>query len=150
MKPKHQRLIFIAVSMVLLCFAVIFTLNAFKSNLVFFFSPSEIPATGVIGSERLVRIGGLVETGSIQKNDDGRVNFILTDGKASIQVEYKGILPNLFRDGQGTIAEGYLSDIRHMRAIRILTKHDENYIPKEVVDALKRSGRWQEGGPSAQ
>jgi len=143
MKPKHQRLIFIALSVVFLCVAVLLTMQAFRSNLVFFFSPSEI-AQNPPAPTQLVRIGGLVETGTIHREADERMTFTVTDGNASLIVSYKGMVPALFREGQGAIAEGYLVDKEHFDAKRILTKHDEKYIPREVVDSLKKTGHWHE------
>jgi cytochrome c-type biogenesis protein CcmE len=144
MKPKHQRLLFISVSLLFLCISAVLILRAFKDNIVFFYSPSELAEQSLPASQRL-RIGGLVETGSIKREQEDRIRFIVTDGAKSIEVTYKGLLPNLFREGQGVVAEGYLTDARHFDAKTILAKHDESYMPREVVDALKRSGRWQEG-----
>jgi len=145
MKPKHQRLLFIAVSVVFLCVSVLLTLRAFRDNLVFFYSPSDI-ARQTIPPDRLIRIGGLVEEGSIVRESAETIHFVLTDGSGKVTVGYTGLLPNLFRDGQGVVAEGYLKDSGHFAARSILAKHDENYMPREVVDALKRSGKWK-GAP---
>ncbi len=142
MKPKHQRLIFVAVSMIFLLIASVLTLRAFRDNLVFFYSPSEL-AQHKIGEKQLVRIGGLVETGSLT-HDAPHVQFKVTDGKAAVNVDYSGMLPALFREGQGVVVEGYLEKDGDFSATRVLTKHDENYMPKDVVDALKKSGRWQQ------
>lgn len=144
MKPKHQRLIFVAISVVFLCVASLLVLRAFRDNLVFFYSPSDIAAQ-TLPADKLMRVGGLVETGSIDKQPDG-VTFTITDGKATLRVAYQGILPNLFREGQGVVAEGYLKSPGQFSATRVLAKHDENYMPREVVDALKKSGRWK-GNP---
>ncbi len=142
MKPKHQRLIFVAVSMIFLCLSVVLTLRSFKDNLVFFYSPSDIAAQPTAPSQR-IRVGGLVENGSI-KRDGETLEFVITDGQSSVKVSFKGMPPALFREGQGAVVEGTLIDKTHLRASQLLTKHDENYMPKEVVDALKRTGRWQE------
>lgn len=143
MKPKHQRLWFISGSMVFLCLAVVLTLDAFKDNLMFFYTPSQLAGKSIKENEK-IRIGGLVETGSIQEREEGRhIDFILTDGSVSLLISYQGILPNLFREGQGAVVEGYLQPDGHLKASRLMTKHDENYMPQEVVDELKRSGRWQ-------
>lgn len=142
MKPKHQRLVFIVFSMVFLCAAALLTMQAFKNNLVFFFSPTEI-AQSPPPSTQLVRVGGLVEKGSIVKSADDRIIFSVTDGNASLSIHYQGMLPALFREGQGAIAEGYL-DGGAFNAKRILTKHDEKYVPREIVDSLKKSGHWHE------
>ena len=143
MKPKHQRLIFIAFSMIFMVAAVLLTMQAFRENLVFFYSPSDLSQLSEKPSG-LIRIGGLVEAGSINKLNEDSLSFSVTDGQDSIQVEYTGLLPTLFREGQGVVAEGNITGIKHFTASRILTKHDENYMPKEVVDSLKKTGRWQE------
>jgi cytochrome c-type biogenesis protein CcmE len=144
MKPKHQRLLFVTASMVFLCCATLLTMSAFRDNLVFFYSPSDlqkhIPEDG-----KTIRIGGLVKEGSIA-HDGNNVSFVITDGSADIKVFYHGVLPNLFRDGQGCIAEGTITNGREFSAQKILAKHDEKYMPKEVVDALKRSGNWHGEG----
>ena len=144
MKPKHQRLVFILSSLACVCLGVLLILRAFSSNLVFFFSPSDVaahpPAAG-----QLVRVGGLVEAGSIKRGNDERLTFTLTDGAAHLVVHYQGMLPNLFREGQGAVAEGYVEG-GVFQAKRVLTKHDEKYMPREVMDALKKSGRWREQG----
>lgn len=143
MKPKHQRLIFIAISMVFLVTAALFTMQAFRQNIVFYFSPSELAKqhpkpTGVI------RVGGLVETNSIKDIGNDAIEFSVTDGTASLIITYTGMLPTLFREGQGVVAEGSITDARYFKASRVLTKHDENYMPPEVVDSLKKSGRWKD------
>ncbi|MDE3015996.1 MAG: cytochrome c maturation protein CcmE [Pseudomonadota bacterium] len=142
MKSKHQRLLFIAVSMVFLCTAGLLALRAFRDNLVFFYSPSEL-ADRHIPPNQLVRIGGLVEKGSVVRGDQGQLTFVITDGKSSVSVFYRGLLPQLFREGQGVVAEGRLSNPGHFVATTILAKHDERYMPRDVVEALKRSGRWR-------
>ncbi len=142
MKPKHQRLAFIAVSMVFLSVAVLFTLQAFRDNIVFFYSPSDLEAKQPTPG-RVMRLGGLVEAGSLVKGENQTITFTVTDGKASIAVDYTGMVPNLFREGQGVVAQGVLVDAGHFHATTILAKHDETYMPREVVDALKKSGRWK-------
>jgi cytochrome c-type biogenesis protein CcmE len=144
MKPKHQRLLFIAVSVAFLCAATLLTLQAFRENLVFFFSPSDIAAAapGSITAERHIRVGGLVKNGSVVHGEDSRIEFTISDGQHELNVRYKGLLPNLFREGQGVVAEGSLREGGIFEARTILAKHDETYMPKEVVDALKRSGNW--------
>lgn len=142
MKPKHQRLVFVLVSVVFLCASVLFTLRAFRDNLVFFYSPSDL-ADHRIEPGRTIRVGGLVQTGSLAHLEQDGITFAITDGNASVHVSYRGMLPNLFREGQGVVAEGSLTDADHFTAKTILAKHDENYMPKEVVDALKKTGRWK-------
>jgi cytochrome c-type biogenesis protein CcmE len=125
-------------------------LYAFNDTLVFFMSPSDLaakpPAPG-----RTVRLGGLVEEGSLQRTTDGgtpTASFRVTDGPRSVEVKYHGILPDLFREGQGIVALGTLGRDGTFRASEVLAKHDETYMPKDVADALKRSGRWNpDAGP---
>ncbi len=143
MTRKQQRLGLLALGMTALAGAATLVLTAFSNNLVFFYSPSDLK-TQVISADRRVRIGGLVENGSIERGGDSRVAFRITDGKTDIAVVYRGIVPDLFREGQGVVAEGKLED-GIFDASTILAKHDERYMPREVVDALKKSGHWQEG-----
>jgi cytochrome c-type biogenesis protein CcmE len=144
-KPKRRRLYFVVVGMVLLGAAAGLALYAMNDTLVFFYSPSELLAKQ-IPPGRTLRIGGLVETGSVARDADGAtVHFRVTDTAKTVAVVYKGILPDLFREGQGVVAEGTMSPDGVFVAAEVLAKHDEKYMPKEVVDALKKSGRWQEG-----
>ncbi len=149
MKPKHQRLLFVIVSVVFLCVGTLLTMGAFRENLVFFYSPSDLAKQEVsskIISTQTIRIGGLIKTGSIEHGAGDSIKFIITDGQADIKVSYSGMLPNLFREGQGCIAEGSMTSKDEFVAQKILAKHDEKYMPKEVVDALKRSGNWYGDG----
>lgn len=143
MKPKHQRLIFVVLSVVSLSFAVIFTLRAFEDNLVFFMSPSDIAAKPPAPSQK-IRVGGLVKKESLVRGENAAISFIISDGKHELTTHYTGLLPNLFREGQGVVAEGIIGAKGELQAQTILAKHDENYMPKEVVDALKASGHWEE------
>lgn len=147
MKPKHQRLAFIGISMVFFCISVLLVMRAFRDNLVFFYSPSDI-ATHHIEPERVIRVGGLVLTGSIKRSEGDHIVFDVTDGNATITIAYTGILPNLFREGQGVVAEGAYKDPTHLDAKTILAKHDETYMPREVVDSLKKSGHWKGETPA--
>jgi cytochrome c-type biogenesis protein CcmE len=125
--------------------ATALVLTAFNDNLVFFYSPSELKEKAV-AADRRVRIGGLVELHSLARQEGGhRVSFRVTDGKLDLPVVYDGVLPDLFREGQGVVAEGRLGADGVFAAQTVLAKHDENYMPREVVDALKKSGHWQEG-----
>lgn len=143
MKRKHRRLVFVLVGMAGLGIAAALVLNAFRDNLVFFYSPSEIIAKHVPEGRRL-RVGGLVEKGSVQRLDDGlTVEFRVTDLSDTIEVVYKGVLPDLFREGQGVVAEGSLGPGGVFVADTVLAKHDEKYMPPEVADALKKSGQWK-------
>ncbi len=144
MKRKHKRLTFVVIAMALLGAAAALALSAFRDHIVFFYSPSEV-ADKKIADGRRIRIGGLVEEGSVEKRPNAVVVFRLTDLNAAIPVRYKGILPDLFREGQGVVAEGRL-DKGEFRADEVLAKHDENYMPPEVAEALKKSGKWQQMG----
>ena len=145
MRPKRRRLYFVVAGMVLLGAAAGLTLYAMNDTLVFFYSPSELLAKQ-IPPGRTLRIGGLVEAGSVAREGDGTtVHFRVTDTAKTVPVVYRGILPDLFREGQGVVAEGTMSQDGVFVAAEVLAKHDEKYMPKEVVDALKKSGRWQEG-----
>ena len=145
MKRKTLRLYLLIASLCLLGFAVGLTLYAFQSRIVFFFSPTEIAANRPdIG--RVVRLGGLVEAGSVQKaGDGGTTDFHVTDLKNTVTVRYRGVLPDLFREGQGVVVEGSYGTDGSFTATEVLAKHDEKYMPPEVAKALKASGRWQEG-----
>ena len=148
MTRKQQRLSLLALGMAALGGATALVLVAFNDNLVFFYSPSDLKAKAV-APDRRVRIGGLVEKESLARGSNGRqVSFRVTDGAAEIGVVYEGLLPDLFREGQGVVAEGKLRADGIFAATTVLAKHDENYMPREVVDALKKSGHWQEGGGS--
>ena len=146
MTRKQQRLGLLALGMAALGGATALVLVAFNDNLVFFYSPSELKAKAM-ALDRRVRIGGLVEKESLARGLDGRaISFRVTDGAADLTVVYDGLLPDLFREGQGVVVEGKLGSDGVFAATAVLAKHDENYMPREVVDALKKSGHWQEGG----
>ena len=143
MTRRRRRLYFIASSMVMLGIAAALILNAFQENLLFFHSPSEIAEKGISG-ERRFRLGGLVEENSVVKGDDGvTISFRVTDTAASVPVRYRGLLPDLFREGQGVVADGSLDEDGTFIATEILAKHDETYMPPEVAAALKKAGQWQ-------
>ena len=144
MTRKQKRLALVLGGMASLGVAAALVLSAFNDNLVFFYSPSDVaqkqPAAG-----RALRIGGLVEENSLTKLDGGkRIEFKVTDGAHDLAVSYVGVPPALFREGQGVIAEGKLDAAGMLRADSILAKHDERYMPPEVVEALKKSGQWRE------
>ena len=148
MTRKKRRLIVIGSAMVMLFAAAALVLNAFQDSLVFFRSPSDLaekqPPQG-----RAFRLGGLVEEGSVTRQGDGlTVEFRVTDLAHSVPVTYRGILPDLFREGQGVVAEGRLRDDGVFVANEVLAKHDENYMPPEVAEALKKSGQWRPGESS--
>ncbi len=141
MKPRHKRMAVIVVSVVGFTVAALFVLNAFRSNLVFFYSPSEVLAGEAPRAQRF-RVGGLVEQGSVKKSG-AKVDFIVTDMNEKISVHYEGILPDLFREGQGVIAQGRLMANKRFVADEVLAKHDENYMPPEVADALSKHAKDQ-------
>jgi cytochrome c-type biogenesis protein CcmE len=143
MKPKRKRLWLLVGSLCVLGAAVALVLSALSDNLVFFYSPTQV-AEKHPGPDRRLRIGGLVEEGSVKK-DGQEVRFLVTDLKKTVPVVYRGLLPDLFREGQGVIAEGTLGADGVFTAREVLAKHDEKYMPPEVAKALKESGRWQEG-----
>ena len=137
MKPRHRRLAIIAGGVSALGVAVALVLNAFNSNLVFFYSPSQVVAKEAPVS-RTFRVGGVVEPGSVQRQDV-QVSFRVTDTAKTIAVQYKGILPDLFKEGKGVVAQGKLRDDGVFVAQEVLAKHDENYMPPEAAEALKQA-----------
>ena len=147
MKRKHRRLAFMGAAGVALAAAVALILLAFEDNIVFFHSPTDLAEKTFRPDQRL-RVGGLVERGSVQKTATGvRIVFKITDLANSVPVVFTGILPDLFREGQGMVAEGHYRD-GTFQATEILAKHDETYMPPAVAEALKKSGQWR--GPEAQ
>jgi cytochrome c-type biogenesis protein CcmE len=144
MTRKRKRLAILVAGLVALGGATAMVLAAFRDSLVFFYSPSELVAKPGLADGR-IRIGGLVENQTVVHADGSRVSFRVTDGKTDIAVKYDGMLPDLFREGQGVVAEGRIQDGVFV-ANTILAKHDEKYMPPEVAAALKKSGHWQEGG----
>jgi cytochrome c-type biogenesis protein CcmE len=145
---RGRRLALIALSLAVVGAAAGLSLYALSDSIVFFYSPSEVAQKALVPGSRL-RIGGMVKTGSLVKSADQNVAFVLTDGAHDLKVAYQGLLPDLFREGQGVVAEGVLAAPGQIRADTILAKHDERYMPREVVDALKKQGRWQEGTAAA-
>ena len=143
MAPKRKRLYLLLGSLGVLGIAAALVLSALNDNLVFFYSPTQV-AEKHPGPDRRLRIGGLVEQGSVKK-DGQEVRFVVTDLKQTVPVVYRGLLPDLFREGQGVVAEGALGADGVFVAREVLAKHDEKYMPPEVAKALKESGRWQEG-----
>ena len=143
MTRKQRRLTMIGGSLAVLAVAAALVLNAMRDSIVFFSTPSMV-AEKHIGSGKRFRLGGLVQVGSLKRGDDLAVSFTVADGSATLPVAYKGILPDLFREGQGVVAEGTLDGGGTFNADTILAKHDETYMPKEVADALKKSGHWKD------
>ncbi len=139
MKPRHKRMAMVLVGLVGLGVAATLVLRAFNSNLVFFFSPSQVVAHEA-PKDHSFRLGGLVEEGSLKREDDGlTVHFVVTDTAVKIPVTYTGILPDLFREGQGVVAQGRLGPDGIFHADEVLAKHDEKYMPPEVADALAKA-----------
>ena len=145
MTRKQRRLYFVLLGMLALGAAVALVLSAISDSLVYFYSPTDI-TTQRIPEGRRMRVGGLVEQGSVTK--DGKlVAFRITDLTNTVPVAYTGILPDLFREGQGVVVEGRVETDGQFHASEVLAKHDEKYMPKEVADALKKSGQWNDGKP---
>jgi cytochrome c-type biogenesis protein CcmE len=139
MKPRHQRLIAIAAGVTLVAIAAALVLNAFQGNVVFFFSPTQVAAKEA-PLEKTFRIGGMVEKGSLKRRADGlTVEFIVTDTAKNIPVVYTGILPDLFKEGKGVVAQGRLGPDGVFTASEVLAKHDENYMPPEAAHALSKA-----------
>jgi cytochrome c-type biogenesis protein CcmE len=144
MKPRHKRLALIAGGVASVALAAALVLNAFRSNLVFFFTPSQI-AAGEAPRDRAFRIGGMVVAGSLKRQADGlTVHFTVTDTAKNVPVVYRGILPDLFREGKGVVAQGRLSAEGVFRADEVLAKHDENYMPPEAAHALEQAKKAQQ------
>jgi cytochrome c-type biogenesis protein CcmE len=145
-KPRHKRFAVIGLGLLVVGVATVLILNAFQSNLVFFFTPSQV-ASGEVPQGRSFRIGGMVEDGSLVRENDGlTVRFIVTDTAKRVPVTYKGILPDLFKEGKGAVAQGKLDADGTFVASEVLAKHDENYMPPEAAEALakaKASGAQQ-------
>ena len=135
-KKVKSRIFFLAVSMISAAIVIFIVLRSLEENVVYFFSPSEIYNKTDISFDKKIRIGGLVKTNSINKNETS-INFIITDLKKEILVSYNGLVPNLFSEGKGVVAEGKLKDKKYFVADKILAKHDENYMPPEVRKALE-------------
>lgn len=143
---KTKRLAVIAALGIVLSASVGLVLTALRDQIVFFYSPTDLVALPNDG--RPLRLGGLVREGSWLRAGSGN-RFVVTDGGAEIAVYYEGLLPDLFREGQGVVVEGHRDDRNVVQATGVLAKHDENYMPKEVVEALKQTGEWQHGDVNA-
>jgi cytochrome c-type biogenesis protein CcmE len=143
MKPRHKRIAIIAAGLGVLALASVLVLNAFRSNLVFFFSPSQVMANEAPRGKAF-RIGGLVETGSVKRADDGlTVRFRVTDTAHTVVVVYTGILPDLFKEGKGMVAQGRLGADGVFTATEVLAKHDENYMPPDAAHAIEQAQKAQ-------
>ena len=142
MTRKQRRLTLIGAGLGVLGLAAALVLFALKDSIVFFNSPTDIVEKHVAPGAR-IRLGGLVKPGSLGRGDNLQVRFDVTDGNKTVPVSYTGILPDLFREGQGVVTEGALDAVGHFKADSVLAKHDENYMPKEVAEALKKQGHWK-------
>ncbi len=141
MSHRYQRLLLIIVSLFLILFAVLLILTNAKENISYFYTPSELNSSN-IKLNKQIRIGGFVETNSFNKISSSDFNFKITDNINSIYVIYNGILPDLFREGQGAVIEGYFENENKFNAITVFAKHDENYMPSSIKSTLENSGYW--------
>jgi cytochrome c-type biogenesis protein CcmE len=142
MKPKHQRLILLFSVLMGLSLSIGLMLIAFQETIVFFYTPSDL-FQKTISPHHRIRIGGLVEANSLNQIGE-KVRFRITDQKKALTITYMGILPDLFREGQGVVVEGHLLDSGNFQALLVLAKHDEKYMPKDVADRLKQTGLWHD------
>jgi cytochrome c-type biogenesis protein CcmE len=148
MRRRDRRLLLIGSAGVLLLGATVIASLALKDTASFFYAPADVVAKKPKPGTQ-ARVGGLVAKGTVVRGENGMVNFVVTDGAANLRVSYRGVLPDLFREGQGVIAEGKFAADKagsgeQFEARTILARHDENYMPKEVADSLKKSGQWKE------
>ena len=143
MTRKQRRLVLIGSGLGVVAIAAALMLSALKDSIVFFNSPTDVVEKHIAPGTR-IRLGGLVKPGSLVRGEQLTVRFEVTDGNRGIMVAYQGILPDLFREGQGVVAEGTLDAAGMFKADSVLAKHDENYMPKEVADALKKQGHWKD------
>jgi cytochrome c-type biogenesis protein CcmE len=142
MTRKQRRLVLIGSALGVVAVAVTLMLVALKDAIVFFNSPTDVAEKQITAGTR-IRLGGLVKEGSVVRGENLQVRFEVTDGKSTVRVAYQGLLPDLFREGQGVVTEGALDGTGTFRADSVLAKHDETYMPKEVADALKKQGHWK-------
>lgn len=141
MKPKHQRLLLVLCALSMIAIAATLILRNLESYVVYFYAPSDVVASPP-PADRYVRVGGLVREGSITHPAPTTIRFVVTDNAHDLTITYTGIIPSLFRAGQGVVAEGYIIN-GQMQAKTILAKHDEYYMPPEVAKSLKKSGHWK-------
>lgn len=143
-KPWKQRAIRLSIYFGVLAVVAILVMSTFEENIIFYYSPKDISLNLHKISNKTIRIGGLVKENSIQRlSDDGLMNFVVTDHQKDLKVHYRGITPALFKEGQGTVVLGKLNSDGSFNAFEVLAKHDENYIPKEVIQSLKESSNWK-------
>ena len=142
MTRKQRRLVMIGTAVAVLGLALGLVLYAMRDSIVFFHAPADVQAKGVQPGTRF-RLGGLVQEGSLKRGENQEVSFVVMDARSAIPVRYQGMLPDLFREGQGVVAEGALDAAGLFKADTVLARHDESYMPREVADALKAQGHWQ-------
>lgn len=148
MTRKQRRLTLIGTGLAMIVLALGLVSLAMRDTIVFFHTPSEVHTRGVASGTRF-RLGGLVQEASLQRGDNQFIAFRIMDANGVVSVQFRGLLPDLFREGQGVVAEGVLDPAGVFRADTVLAKHDENYMPREVADALRDQGHWQGGEPAA-
>jgi cytochrome c-type biogenesis protein CcmE len=141
MRRRNQRLVMIGVAAAVLALAAALTLSGLRDSVVYFVAPSELALKAHPGQR--LRLGGLVVDGTLRRSGDGVIHFAVTDGRVEVGVRYAGVLPDLFREGQGVVAEGVWTPGQEFDAERVLAKHDERYMPREVAEALKQRGEWR-------
>ena len=147
MTPRRRRMIFVALILLAVSTAAGFLLTALNGNVQYNIVPSDV-FTGKAPKDRAFRLGGMVEQGSVKREPGNlQIQFVITDFAHEVTVRYTGVLPDLFREGQGVVSEGVITPDHVLQADTVLAKHDENYMPKEVADALKAKGVWQGGAP---
>jgi cytochrome c-type biogenesis protein CcmE len=150
MKAKHQRLILALAALVAIIGAGLLAVSALKDEAAYFYAPNDVKTKGV-DPGKAIRLGGMVVKGSLKRAADGvTIDFDVTDGKATVPATFSGIAPDLFKEGKGVVAQGKLNDGGVFAASEVLAKHDENYMPREVADSLKKQGHWQPPGSKPQ
>ena len=143
-KKVKKRLITILLSVLVLLIATLLITINLRDNIIYFYSPSELQETS-INKRNIIRVGGLVKDGSYKYNDKTKIySFVITDNSNEVNVSFVGIIPNLFAENKGVVVEGLAIDKVNFTALKVLAKHDENYMPPEVIEALKQEGQWQE------
>jgi cytochrome c-type biogenesis protein CcmE len=143
-KKVKKRLITILLSILVLLIATLLITINLRDNIIYFYSPSELQET-TINKRNIIRVGGLVKDGSYKYNDKTKIySFVITDNSNEVNVSFVGIIPNLFAENKGVVVEGLAIDKVNFTALKVLAKHDENYMPPEVIEALKQEGQWQE------
>ncbi len=142
MTRKSRRITLLISAVSVTAVAIALVLIALQDTIIFFYTPSDLQEVEIT-QDRRIRVGGLVAEGSVTRHEDGHVEFVITDLMASLNVTFDGILPDLFKEGQGVVTEGLLSSAGDFIADQVMAKHDENYMPREVAEALKASGQWR-------